>query len=34
MEQLGCALAPPIKTKVETIVELIEKAKKAKEEEG
>ena len=32
--QIGCALAPPTKTKVETIVELIEKAKRTREEEG
>jgi len=33
-EQIQRALAPPTKSRVETIIELIEKAKKIKEEEG
>ena len=33
MDQIQLALAPPTKTRMETIFELIEKAKKAKEEE-
>ncbi len=33
MEQIQKALAPPTKTRIETILELIEKAKKVKEEE-
>jgi hypothetical protein len=33
-DQIGRALAPPAKTKVETILDLIEKARKAKEEGG
>lgn len=33
-EQIGRALAPLTKTKVETILDLIEKARKIKEEEG
>lgn len=33
VEQIQRALAPPNKTRVETIIELIEKAKKIKEEE-
>lgn len=32
LEQIQKALAPPTKTRLETIVELIEKAKKIKEE--
>lgn len=34
IDQIQRALAPPSKTRVETILELIEKAKKTKEEEG
>jgi hypothetical protein len=34
MDEIQRALAPPSKTRVETILELIEKAKKTKEEEG
>jgi hypothetical protein len=30
--QIQCALAPPAKTRLDTILELIEKAKKIKEE--
>jgi hypothetical protein len=30
--QIQCALAPPTKTRIDTILELIEKAKKLKEE--
>ena len=30
-DQIGCALAPPTRTRIETILELIEKAKKIKE---
>ncbi|MCX8117138.1 MAG: hypothetical protein N3G78_04295 [Desulfobacterota bacterium] len=33
-DQLRKVLAPPSKTRVETIVELIERAKKVKEHEG
>jgi hypothetical protein len=33
MDQIQRALTPPSKTRVETILELIEKAKKIKEEE-
>lgn len=33
LEQIQCALAPPSKTRMEALVELIEKAKKIKEEE-
>jgi hypothetical protein len=32
IEQIQRALAPPTKTRLETIIELIEKAKKIKEE--
>jgi hypothetical protein len=32
MDQIQRALAPPTKTKLETLLELIEKAKKIKEE--
>ena len=32
IEQIQCALAPPTKTRLDTILELIEKAKKIKEE--
>ena len=34
IDQIQRALAPPTKTRIETILELIEKAKKIKEEEG
>jgi len=34
IDQIQRALAPPPKTRIETILELIEKAKKIKEEEG
>jgi len=34
IEQIHCALAPPTKTRLETILDLIEKAKKLKEEGG
>ena len=34
VEQIQRAMAPPSKSRVETIIELIEKAKKLKEEEG
>ncbi|OGQ07423.1 MAG: hypothetical protein A2026_19155 [Deltaproteobacteria bacterium RBG_19FT_COMBO_46_12] len=34
MDQIQRASAPPTKTRMETILELIEKAKKVKEEEG
>jgi len=33
-DQIQRALAPPTKTRIETILELVEKAKKIKEEEG
>ncbi len=33
LDQIEKALAPPTKTRLETILELIEKAKKGKEEE-
>ncbi len=33
LDQIQCALAPPTKTRLDTILELIEKAKKTKEEE-
>jgi len=32
IDQIQCALAPPTKTRLDTILELIEKAKKIKEE--
>jgi len=32
IEQIQCALAPPTKTRLETIIELIEKAKKIREQ--
>jgi hypothetical protein len=32
LDQIQHALAPPAKTRIETILDLIEKAKKAKEE--
>ena len=32
IDQIQCALAPPTKTRIDTILELIEKAKKIKEE--
>jgi hypothetical protein len=32
MDQVQCALAPPTKTRLDTILELIEKAKKIKKE--
>ena len=34
VEQIQRALAPPSKTRIETLIELIEKAKQLKEEEG
>ena len=34
IDQIQRALAPPTKTRVETLIELIEKAKKIKEEGG
>ena len=34
LEEIQRALAPPTKTRLETILELIEKAKKTKEDEG
>ena len=34
IDEIQRALAPPSKTRVDTILELIEKAKKIKEEEG
>ncbi len=34
IDEIQRALAPPSKTRVETILELIEKAKKIKDEEG
>ncbi len=33
LDQIEKALSPPTKTRIETILELIEKAKKSKEEE-
>jgi len=32
MDQIQCALAPPAKTRLDTILELIKKAKKVNEE--
>ncbi len=32
IDQIQCALAPPTKNRIDTILELIEKAKKLKEE--
>jgi hypothetical protein len=32
IDQIQCALTPPTKTRIDTIIELIEKAKKIKEE--
>jgi len=32
IDQIECAFAPPTKTRLDTILELIEKAKKTKEE--
>ncbi len=32
IDQIQCALAPPTKTRLDTILELIEKAKRVKEE--
>ena len=34
LEQIGRAFAPPSKTRIETILELVEKARKEKEERG
>jgi hypothetical protein len=34
IEQIQRALAPPTKTRLETILELIDRAKKVKEDEG
>ncbi len=32
VDQIQCALAPPTKTRLDTILELVEKAKKIKKE--
>jgi hypothetical protein len=34
LDQIQRALAPPTRTRIDTILDLIEKAKKVKEEEG
>ena len=34
MDQIQCALTPPNQTRLDTILEIVEKAKRTKEEEG